>query len=224
MMDRDTSEVIGLFADDREMSPIVRGWLEDMAKRHVPTDEAMEQLKAKMEKQLSDGYDRIHAKAKGPVEQLFFWYPRPDWREVKRYFEEDYLDLVQDKDRSARAGGIVSREYYEEMMDVVPPLDAPKEILSKYGCTRGFLMGEPWGTGPGGVNTYRAFGMRPDGKCIYLGLSPRAKDSEYPGSSRSWNGKASQKRSPPKKGKPAKRTASKNTRSGSKSRSKGAKR
>ena len=224
MMDRDTQKVIGLFADNTDQNAILHRWMEELAKNHVPVDEAMERLNTKMEGHIRDSYDWIFSKAKGPVERLCFCYPKPDWREVKRYFEEDYREHLSEKDRSARAGGIVSREYYDEMMDVVPPLDAPKEILSKYGCTRGFLMGEPWGTGPGGVNTYRAFGMRPDGKCLYLGLSPRAKSSEYPGSSRSWNGKTSPRKSPPKKGKPAKRTSSRNTRSGSKSGSKGARR
>lgn len=224
MMDRDTQKVIGLFADNTDQNAILHRWMEELAKNHVPVDGAMEQLRVKMEGHIRDSYDWIFSKAKGPVERLCFCYPKPDWREVKRYFEEDYREHLSEKDRSARAGGIISREYYDEMMDVVPPLDAPKEILSKYGCTRGFLMGEPWGTGPGGVNTYRAFGMRSDGKCLYLGLSPRAKDSEYPGSSRSWNGKAATRRSPPKKSKPAKRATSKNTRSGSKSRSKGARR
>lgn len=203
MSDYDVTMAIQFFAHYEENYSRVMKWLDDMASKHMSVEEAMESLESKMRKYLSDRYDSMYARARGPVDQFFLWCPEPYWREVTDYFEEDYRERLMDRDSKARAGGIVSRDYYEESLDTLPPLDAPRELLDRYGCSYGFLEGEPYGTGPKGENTYRAFGMRPDGTCLYLGLSPRAKDSEYPDGTRSWNRKTGKtKRTASKQRKP----------------------
>lgn len=212
MSDYDVTMAIQFFAHYEENYSRVMKWLDDMAAKHMSVEEAMESLESKMRKYLSDRYDSMYARARGPVDQFFLWCPEPYWREVTDYFEEDYRERLMDRDSRARAGGIVSRDYYEESMNTLPPLDAPRELLDRYGCSYGFLEGEPYGTGPKGENTYRAFGMRSDGTCLYLGLSPRAKDSEYPDGTRSWNRKVgTAKRAASKQRKPASKTKTKVT-------------
>ena len=95
--------------------------------------------------------------------------------ELRRYLEDpEDLGFEKVDDDSALPGGVVSEAYYEEMRDVVPPLDVPKEVLSRYGCTRGFMMGEPYGTDSKGNPIYQAYGRRRDGTCLYLGVYPSA--------------------------------------------------
>ena len=189
MTDYDTEQVLTFFADNRAVRGKLESWMDELASKHVSVQEAMAIIQERMSDYLKEIYDAIYRKATGE-QNFFLWYPHPNWVAVTRYFRDDYRERLTDKDRSARAGSFISRDYYDEMLEVIPPLDVPKALLDRYGCTHGFLMGEPWGTGPGGVNTYKAYGVRPDGKCMYLGLSPRAKDSEYPDYTRSWNGKA----------------------------------
>lgn len=95
--------------------------------------------------------------------------------QLSQYLDDpEGLGFEKVDDESAYPGGVVSEAYYEEMRDTVPPLDVPKEVLSRYGCTRGFMMGEPYGTDSKGNLIYQAYGRRRDGTCLYLGVYPSA--------------------------------------------------
>ena len=176
----DTMSASQFFGHYREPNSEVMRWLDDMASKHMSVKDAISALEPKLEKYMSDRYDRMFARAKDDVDQYFLWYPHPNWHQVASYFEDDYRERLEERDYKARAGGIISRDHYDYMADRLPPLNAPRELLDRYGCVRGFLEGEPYGTGPNGEDTYRAYGMRADGTCLYLGLSPRSRSSEYP--------------------------------------------
>ena len=174
MAEYENREAVVFFADYREPYDKVHGWLEGYAADHLSTEEAMSRLAKRMEDYYEKQYDSIERKATNNLQRFFLRYPEPDWSEVTRYFEEDYIDILHDRDASARAGGLVSPDYYEEMLNVMPPRAVPRKLLDSYGCSEGFLMGEPYGTDAQGRSTYMAYGRRPDGRCLYLGLSPEA--------------------------------------------------
>ena len=170
----DTRKVMELFADYDEPYAQVNGWLEGYAADHLSTEEAMSRLGKRMEGYYNRLYDSIARKATNDLQRFFLRYPEPVWSEVTEYFVEDYRDKLFDRDASARAGGLVSPDYFEEMLNVMPPRVVPRKLLDSYGCSEGFLMGEPYGTDAQGRSTYMAYGRRPDGRCLYLGLSPEA--------------------------------------------------
>ena len=174
MSDYDTKQVTMFFADYRVPNSMVKGWLDGFAADHLSTEEAMSRLSKRMDDYLDAQYDSILKKAVNDVQRFFLHLPSPYWPEVANYFADNYREVVFDRDSAARAGGLVSSDYYEEMLNVMPPRDVPRDLLDRYGCMEGFLMGEPYGSDSKGRRTYKAYGRSSDGRCLYLGLSPAA--------------------------------------------------
>jgi len=84
-----------------------------------------------------------------------------------------------DRDFKAEPGQEIDADIYDEMLNVMPPLQLPadkaRQALRDYNTPihAGFLMGEPTDSSPQGL-LYRAFGANDYGKgkhYYYLGLS-----------------------------------------------------
>lgn len=90
-------------------------------------------------------------------------WPVPDHPYTREQWE-------QDENFSAVAGQEIDEEIYDQMLNVLPPLNLPHCERTK-GYSAGFMVGEQDCSDHTGRGYYSAFGKR-DGKYYYIGLLP----------------------------------------------------
>ena len=170
-----TTKVKLMLSNDRNLSSMVESWLEDCAKEYMDQEQTEARIAELAEDYVNGMYDIASSRLNTYPLVEFLYYPDAEWDGVADYLcGEYYSDHVYPRDRNPAPRERINPMTYDEMLDVLPPRDIPKVILDRYGCTEGFLMGEPYGTGSDGRNVYPAYGRNARGECFYLGLSPAA--------------------------------------------------
>lgn len=168
-----TDRIVMMFRNTPKSMASLDRWLAECARKHRGQEETEDYVAGKVKAYVDRLYDTASARLDTPELQEFLRYPDADFDDVARELCVDYYTENVAGAPMAK-GERINPMTYDEALNVLPPKRVPAELLRTHGCTEGFLMGEPAGTGPGGRSLYHAYGRDAKGNCYYLGLSPEA--------------------------------------------------